>query len=469
MLSSPGQKINAVITFCLTISMGIPTLFAHDMHGPLRVSPINPRYFTNDLGHAVYLTGSHTWDNLVDMGPKDPPKPFNYQRYIQWMTLYNHNFIRLWAWDLLNWDTRGNREDKSQNHTVTPHPWQRTGPRKALDGKPKFDLQKINPEYLDRIRSRVKLAREHNIYVAVMLFEGWGLQFSPGAFENHPFHPANNINGINGDANGDGIGTEIHTLVNDTITGLQENYVRQVIETVNPLDNVLYEISNENHGPSTDWQYHMIRFIKETQKTLPKQHPVGMTFQHKGGTNQILFDSPAEWISPNREGGYHDNPPLADGSKVVITDTDHLWGIGGSQAWVWKSFLRGLNPIFMDCYDGKVLTRRFDLSWAEPVRKSMGHTLTYARRMDLIHMTPNKTIASSGYCLANSGKEYLIYLPDGQEVTVNLIGVNASFTVEWFNPTTGQFKDDESVTGSQNITLTSPFTSKDTVLYLRAE
>ena len=41
--------------------------------GPLRVHPDNPRYFTDGSGRAVYLTGAHTWNNLVDTGPSDPP------------------------------------------------------------------------------------------------------------------------------------------------------------------------------------------------------------------------------------------------------------------------------------------------------------------------------------------------------------------------------------------------------------
>ena len=35
--------------------------------GPLRISKTNPRYFTDKGGTAVYLTGSHTWNNLVEM------------------------------------------------------------------------------------------------------------------------------------------------------------------------------------------------------------------------------------------------------------------------------------------------------------------------------------------------------------------------------------------------------------------
>ena len=37
-----------------------------------------------------------------------------------------------------------------------------------------------------------------------MLFEGWGVQFAGRAWETHPFHPKNNVNGIDGDVNGDG-------------------------------------------------------------------------------------------------------------------------------------------------------------------------------------------------------------------------------------------------------------------------
>ena len=36
--------------------------------GPLRVLAANPRYFTDGSGRAVYLTGSHTWDNRQDIG-----------------------------------------------------------------------------------------------------------------------------------------------------------------------------------------------------------------------------------------------------------------------------------------------------------------------------------------------------------------------------------------------------------------
>jgi len=453
----------SIIVFCL---FGQSILHAGPATGPLRVCKANPRYFTDSSGKAIYLTGSHTWSNLVDIAPADPPPPFEFGSYLDWMQQYNHNFMRLWTWELVKWDTKGNQENKL--HTATPQPWARTGPGNASDGKPKFNLKQFNEVYFDRVRQRVAASCDRGIYVSVMLFEGWGIQFSPNGWNSHPFHRDNNVNGIDGDLDGDGKGLEIHTLRSPRITALQEAYVGKLIDTVNDLDNVLYEISNENHPPSTEWQYHMINFIQNYEKSKPKQHPVGMTFQYKGGSNATLFESPADWISPNPEGGYRDNPPAADGRKVILNDTDHLWGIGGNQAWVWKSFLRGLNPLFMDPYDGVVLGTSFDLKW-EPIRKSMGYTLRFAKRVDLTQMTPRDDLASSTYCLAAPGKEYLVYLPEGNEVTVDLADVSGQVSVEWFNPNTEESKIAEPATGGAARKLISPFGSDDAVLYLRAK
>lgn len=38
-----------------------------NFNGPLRQNPTNPRYFTDESGQAIYLTGSHTWAVMQDM------------------------------------------------------------------------------------------------------------------------------------------------------------------------------------------------------------------------------------------------------------------------------------------------------------------------------------------------------------------------------------------------------------------
>jgi len=439
----------------------LPTVaYGEPAKGPLRLCEQNPRYFATPDGRAVYLTGAHTWTNLQDMGPSDPPEAFDWDAYLGFLEGHHHNFVRLWRWELTRWDTSANGEGRL--HICSPHPWARTGPGEARDGKPRFDLERFDDAYFERLRHRVESAQDRGIYVSIMLFEGWGMQFVPDALAAHPFHPDNNVNGINGDTNGDGKGLEIHELVDPRITAIQEAYVRKVIDTVNDLDNVLYEISNENHPPSTEWQCHIIRLVKEYESKLPKQHPVGMTFQYEGGSNQTLFDSPADWVSPNPDGGYRDDPRVADGRRVVLSDTDHLWGIGGSRQWVWKSFLRGYNPLFMDPYDGSVLET--NPQW-EDVRRNLGYTLRLAERIDLARAVPLPDLASTGYCLAIPGEEYVVYLPDGGSVTVDLSAADGELRGEWLNPSSGEITRADPVQGGGKVELRSPFDG-DAVLHL---
>ncbi|MGI8783300.1 MAG: DUF6298 domain-containing protein [Acidobacteriota bacterium] len=443
--------------------------------GPLKPHPTNPRYFTDGSGKAIYLTGSHTWANLPDIGPGDPPPAFDFDAYLDFLERHNHNFIRLWRWEELSFDSRTLKEyvERGVVNRIAPHPWKRTGPGSALDGKPKFNLDEFDPDYFARLRSRVHSAGMRGIYVSVMLFEGWQLQHIAESWKDHPFHPANNVNGISGDADGDGRGVETHMLKIPAVTALQERYVRKVIDTVSGLDNVLYEISNESGAYSTDWQYHLIRFIKQYEKGKPKQHPVGMTFQWsrdkvQRGSNRLLFESPADWISPgSHDDGRHlylHDPPPDEGTKVILNDTDHLGGITGNPAWVWKSFCRGLNPIFMDPYDNRILGKGSPEQW-NGVRRSLGHTRRLAERVDLAAMRPHDHLASTKYCLAQPGVAYIVFLPGGGEVTVDLSADSGTFQVEWVHPVEGTITPGKPVAGGAKQAFTAPF-SGEAALYL---
>jgi hypothetical protein len=384
----------------------------------------------------------------------------------------NHNFFRLWRAE----NARGG--EPSDNFWFTPMPYIRSGQCCAFDGGNKFDLSQFNQAYFNRLRQRVIEAGNRGIYVSIMLFDGWSVESklpSHQPWRGHPYNLSNNINNINGDTNSDHQGSETHTLANPTITALQEAYVRKVIDTVNDLDNVLYEISNESRFDSVAWQYHMINYIKTYEASQAKQHPVGMTFLYPGGSNTDLFNSPADWISPN---GDINNPPVATGSKVILADTDHLCGICGNRQWTWKSFTRGENPIFMDPY-GPESTGRGTPGGYDPnnpndvsLRLNLGYIRSYAARMNLAAMTPtsNTSLCSTGYCLRNavmSGAEYLAYLPSGGSITINLSATAGTLSVEWFNPTNGNTVAGGTVNGGANRQFTAPF-GGDAVLYLKS-
>jgi hypothetical protein len=353
----------------------------------------------------------------------------------------------------------------------------------ATDGKPKFDFDQFNQAYFDRIRSRVIAARNRGIYVSIMLFQGYALQYSRTGSDGFPFDGRNNINGVDA-----GTGHAAHTLQIPAVTSRQVEYVKKVIDAVNDLDNVLYEISNECGSYATAWQYYMIDLIHSYEAGKPKQHPVGMTFQYSGGSNAELFSSPADWISPNEADGYQADPPPADGRKVLINDTDHSYywvalknnGTAAQQRWVWENFTRGNQVLFMDPYLTKYYPGRNNPSGNNPlepnfglepdpywdiIRDALGRTRTYARKMDLARMIPQVSLSSTTYCLANVGMEYLVYQPSSNTFfTVTL--PKGTYRVEWYNPTTGVASAAGTVNGGGNIRFAAPF-SGDAVLYLK--
>jgi hypothetical protein len=492
--------------------------------GPLTVSAANPRYFTAQAGDsadrkAVYLTGSHIWNNLHDgMGPgpgcAQTPERFDYDAYLDFLAEHGHNLIRLWRWEQF----RSRAAGGDFHLCMAPQPWPRTGPGVATDGKPKFDLDRFDEAFFERLRDRVAAAGQRGIYVAVMFFDGWALHLSPAPdhVEGHPFHAANNTNGV-------GIGSILDYQVlplDPRVQQLQEAYLHKVVDALHDLPNLLWEVANESSGggtvdpafaealglpaaaewgDSTAWQYWVIDTVRRYEEEQGyARHPIGMTMQFPVPTqtkvNDPLVDSRAEWISPGyddeifADGGHPmapgspqsrwlEDPPAADGRKVVISDTDHYAPGRGDALWAWKSFLRGHHPILMDFgiiggVDPSDPTAGGPMSYAafEPARHAMGDTLRFANQMNLIETQPQGELSSTGYALANPGAEYLVLQPSAtvDPFTVQLVA--GSYTVEWFGVDSRQTMGagELTVERDQPLPFTAPLAETEpAVLYLR--
>jgi hypothetical protein len=398
----------------------------------------NTRYFCAN-GAPVLLTGSHVWNNLYDLSNSNinPPPAFDYAGYLDFLQAHHHNFIRLWSTD-----GQGIWWGKNTNQW----PWLRLGPGTACDGKAQFDLSQFDPAFFARLRNRVLDARARGIYVSVMLFEG--VVSVGGDWCTHPFAASANVNGINGDTNGDGHGSESHTLAIPDVVALEEAYVRHVVDTVNDLDNVLYEIVNEDGATqaNTDWQYHWINFIHAYEATLPSQHPIGMTWQYladRGAGNTPLRTGPADWISPGNAGAgdYVSDPLASDGSKVVVVDTDHLnAGSASGGVQVWKNVLRGNAFIYMDGYDRSLTDRVFAATSDESMRRAMGDVQQSG--LDLLTQTPQNALASTGYCLCSATRYATLALLSGKgkhaSASVTLQLQPGVYTATWLEPNSGQ-------------------------------
>ena len=304
--------------------------------GPLRVNPLNTRYFSDTDGATVFLAGSYQNPyNLLN------GESWDLASYFDYLAHNNHNFTRLWAWEQSPW-----MFDSNGQVTYSLQPFERTGSSPALDGGAKFDLARFNQAYFDQLRSRVIQAGQRGIYVSVILFEGFSSQrrvreVNPWLAD--PFQRDNNINGIDADPNGNGRGEEFFSLKYPSLTALQEGFVRKVVDTLNDLDNVLYEISGDTLATSLVWQYHMIDYLKQYQSSKANQHPVGISQFNARKLAEVL-NSRADWVVTQ---GTDFNPPLVNSNKVVFNEGQPvLFNHSNPDQWVWRAFTRGYNLIY---------------------------------------------------------------------------------------------------------------------------
>lgn len=472
--------------------------------GPLRVNPTNPRYLMDENEKVVFLAGSNYWNLIQDGGRTNPPPAFDFESFIKFAVEHGYNYMKPHIWEQA-W-----HQSYGDDWYTQPTIYKRTGPGNAWDGDPKFDLDQFNDEYFDRLRARVIQAGQAGIYIGLPLFDRFSVQDGntmSDQWYGHPFNADNNINGIDGDPTTQGHGLDTETLIIPEVTAYQEAYVRHVVDVLNDLDNVIWEVAQEPDGyysrdgfDAFGWVDHMIDYIHTYEATKPKQHPVLYSAFIRGGDNDMLFASKAEMIAPDIGRGFSFDSPYLDGTKVVLVDTDHiLWTDTKGADWAWRAFTRGAGGFAMmdggySDYDDQGGGASY--ADAENFRYNLGWILDWANRINLAAMTPRPDLCSTSHCLVNpvaGGAEYLIYVPSGStatailetlgmrrkdhrrlssiylptdsRVTVDLSGTPGSLSIEWFNPRTGKITPSGTVEGGGIHCFIPPFFG-GAVLYL---
>ncbi len=386
------------------------------------------------------------------------------------------NLLRLWT-------TETTGAGGSQ-HLSASIPCQRSAICCAADGGNKWDLDAFSvgnqersdvnaPAYFERMRARILALRAKNIYVQIMLFHSFGWEKNLRIPNNdsgswHPFAAGNNINRVDADHNADGQGLEMGQRDN-AVYARELAYVRQVLDTVRDLDNVLIEICNECYDGAreTGWQDDLIVYIHQYERAQQSmRHPVIMT-SLQNFNNAPLALSAAEAVEyggPAEE----TNPRKNDGGKVNISDWDHINPCveAPSRTWPWRAFTRGHNLAFLYCKQADIPSENEELVIAR-----IAQARTYATKLNLKNAIPNDSSGdcSTEYCLI-APNEVLGYIPSGGTITLTVLAAGI-WTIEWLDPTTGQTLPAASIridkTG-HSVTFLAPFPDESVLLATRA-
>lgn len=482
--------------------------------GPLKHSTVNTRYFVNPAGNAVFLSGSHTWNDFQDTGQAAgvTPAAFPFANYVAMLKADGQNATILWRKDMpreCGWN--------SSTWNLQPQPWLRSTIPGASDGGNKFDLTQLNQAFFDRMHTETLTLQQNGIYAIVQLFDGSNVASyrcgtTPPNGDGYPLTGVNNINGVDdGYISGSGGEGSFIMQTNNAVSNVEDAYVKKMLDTMNDLQNVVYELAEEQPiETSTFWIPHMYGLIKTyeaggtwegvTYPGKPLQHLVGVGAFSCNGNDPTLYASNADWIAPTITGcsaKFPSNVASNNQGKIVINDSDHALGYAAFvnsttgavddahlRGYIWENITNGASGlIFMDPYVVYWSGNQRNLCASpvngicpaplakyDPFRQAMGFAQAFVNaKMDLLKATPQGSLSSTGFCLADNvpaGAEYLVYAPNGGPFTVNLSATSHSLNVEWFNPATGTTTSGAAVMGGSAVmSFTAPF-GGDAVLYI---
>ncbi|MBI3858333.1 MAG: hypothetical protein HY293_21835 [Planctomycetes bacterium] len=469
-----------------------PHCIGSPVASPLQVSR-NPHYFQDAGGTPIALCGSHTWNTLQDWGTDGTLRTLDFDAFVRFLQAHGHNFTLLWYSELPKIHNLPTTEKNPPDFSIAPHPWPRRGPGTATDGGLKFDLTKFDPAYFDRLRARTKALGDAGIYAGVYLFSAEFLLRFRSATDGYPLSGPNNVNGIDDGYRGGSVASAIAALTMtapNAITEVQDAYVRELIDTLNDLPNVLWIVSQEAPPKSEWWNNHLIAFTRDYERSKPFQHPIGYGALDSS-PDSILYNSDADWVAPTARISHLKSCGSGrPACKVNVNDSDHSYfGMWNETAqknrnYAWINFTNGNQVLFMDPYvveyprQSRNLTAspehgiglQPDPRWKD-FRDNLGYLLKYSRRLNLGEVVPQPALSSTKQCLAQTpaaGAEYLVYAPSGGSFTVDLSAMPGSrkLAVEWFDPSTGRVTlQDPLPAGPAAQSFTAPF-GGDALLYL---
>jgi hypothetical protein len=237
----------------------------------LRQHPANPKLLQYADRPLVLLCATEHYGSVMN-------RPFNFGKYLADAAKKRQTLTRLF---LLF------RELQSAMNPYSPckpestdyiSPFERSGPGDALDGLPRYDLARWNPEFFERLHAFMSLAEERGIMVEVVLFSH---SYSEEVWSLNPLHPANNLNGL------PAMPWHAYTTRrNERLFDFQRRYLRKIVTELNRYGNIIYEICNEPGGnfpyaentpPSEEvdeWMEALLTDLRGIEAKLPNQHLV---------------------------------------------------------------------------------------------------------------------------------------------------------------------------------------------------
>lgn len=481
---------------------------------PIHVHPLNTKIFEFRGKPLTLVTATEHYGAVMN-------RPFNIELYLEDMAMKHMTLTRLF---LL---FRELQSPNNPNSTCKPDssdyvtPFQRTGPGRAVDGEPKFDLDLWNPEYFERLHRFMSKASLLGVIVEVTLLSN---TYGDTVWALNPLYGANNVNDIPSIP-----WPEYISLRHPEVVNHQRAYIVKVVEELNPYDNFYFEICNEPGGgvdlpgsPTCEevdaWQVSIANLIRSTEAHLPSKHLIAgqeafhynpMTFTTDTSFHSFPIDVVNVHPLPNTVYGnrhydlgqfmskqlrlrelrdyclatFHEPRPLNMDEDNIASQYIDLEGWTIHRKRAWTALMSGAHYDYIDFTVNKYVESGSHNSH-RTIRSWMGYLADFIHSLDIVHARPlaswlkaqpQHTLA----CVyAMEGEDYSIYLADERELEETGYGdpINGSITcdlpaslfeVACYQPMTGVYSVWLPLPGGPDVKINLPEFRHDLVIRIR--
>jgi hypothetical protein len=467
-------------------------------NSPVKVSPTNPHYFFYKGKPLVLITSDHHYGAIID-------RDFDYAKYLNYLSQNGMNLTRIYPGGMFEPPDKyqkGNPLGPLPGRQLLP--WAKSDQTGAntLLAEPgqasfKYDLDKWNPEYFDRLRSFIELAGRKNIIVEVPFFNGMYADCWPLM----PMYHENNIQNIGHYEEKDcGLFTT-GDLRNQDVMKYQKAYITKITTELNKFDNLIYDICDE---PSLQglpvsgiiflpdsqvipWVEEMKNAFLHTEESLPKKHLLGQTVQNLSPDFSIepwCSWLPTEYVKPAEKAlnlNYQNNKPLinVESNYFGMSLTKNSYDVDAVRLEGWWFMLGGgagcinLNGEYHRSQeDGGTNTK----SIIVPQKRILLNFMNSLNLEGLTRFNDFSGIPSDAFCsiLSDNKKQFALYLFHGtyeSEWGAHFIPATGNYQdspvlnkvpagnykLEWIDPSSGSVKQSENIRWSGgDLTLKTP-------------
>lgn len=444
---------------------------AEEGASPLQVS--SDPHWLEFRGQKVLLVGDSVTQGWMESGTN-----FDQTAYVNALAARGINVLMIWTYIGIT-DQVG--DGRIGYDAPELWPWLKSG---GL-----FNLNQPNDAYYDRLRALVQLANSSDIAVLITIHDGW----TKTRFAGHPFNQANGgpLSASSQYVELHDYGTEMPLTYNASWTRQQkhqyflERFCERIIQATADQPNVMYEMFNEgewyDQAKLRSFQTHFLSFFKARTPRLTMvndDHVAGANFRSEAACDIISFHKPnwdsstsaastfayyaAEFAGAPAKPFFFSEPvPEYQGNASLHDAMMRLmWGtvLGGAGFVVQNDTSFGFDP--NTAIAAQAVNRNIVLD-------REGHCARFfnASGVGFGSMAPNGALTSTGACLADPGREYVVYAQSGSSFTVNLAAAPGVFNCRFYNPRTGEFAAAFQRSGGTSQSFTKP-DSSDWVLHL---